>query len=121
MSTHQTTKPAQVKTDTYLVFDDVYSNPNLELVGEVEVPRYSQPSADGVKLSEEKRKTLAVYRAVEDGWVTDGDGGRMETASLGGHNFLVLNEVGGDFDKVPYRPNPAFDGVWDPEADEEEA
>jgi hypothetical protein len=113
-----TTQPEQVKTDTFLVFDDVYSNDNLELIARIEVPRYTRPNKDGVRMGAERRKLLAVARAVEadDTSISNGSGGEIkDEAALVGHNFNVLTEIDGKMDRVPYIQNPSFDAVWNPE------
>jgi hypothetical protein len=78
---------------------------NMELIGYVDVPRYSRPDQHGVELDQDKRLSLAVHRAVEPAPACDG------------HTFLVLDELDGDYERVEYIQNPAFDAIWDPTGD----
>lgn len=104
---HPTTQPEQAQTDHYLVFQEQAGG--LLLVKQVEVPRYSQPNADGVRLDEDKQLSLAVARAVESK-----EGYMLHEAEVG-EEFYVLDEVGDDeFEFVRYEQNPSFDAVWDP-------
>lgn len=71
-------------------------------MGRIEVPRYSQPNEDGVKLDRDKRLSLAVARVIDED-------------VFEGMEYEVLTDIEGDFETVTYEQNPAFDGVWDPE------
>lgn len=120
---HSTTNAEQHRTDTWLVFDDVWSSANLHLIGQVEVPRFSQPDGTGVELSRDKRLALAVARAVEDPGsfiesYNDPHSEIDDTSEVEGEEFAVMSELGQEvFEWVEYEQNPAFDGVWDPESD----
>lgn len=116
---HQTSTPRQVQTESYAVFRDL-GEPNLRFIGQIEVPRYSQPTADGVELSRAKRLSLAVARAVESDETfienfMDPNVEQDDLSEIEGEEFLVLTEVGEDLEHVAYEQNPAFDGVWDPD------
>lgn len=95
--------------------------PNREILGRVEVPRYSQPSADGVELDRDKRLALAVARVLErdDTVVRNGHGKEIPPEKMVGWSFCVLTEIDGEIEHVHYEQNPAFDGVWNPEEDRE--
>jgi len=119
MSTeHLTVEPEQTKTDTWMVLDPANGiGPNTEILGTVEVPRFSQPTDDGVRLDRDKRLALAVARVVEkdDTAVRNGDRETKSVDSLDGWYFEVLTEIGADTEWATYEQNPAFDAVWDPE------
>jgi hypothetical protein len=113
---HPTSTPEQAQTDNYAVFGDqsaqLDSHNDLVLIGRVEVPRYSQPNVDGVRLDTSKRLTLAVHRAIEQNW-------RGEPPE--GEEFMVMRDLDAPMDFVQYEQNPAFDGVWNPESGEQSA
>jgi len=94
---HPTHVPEQAQTDTYMVFDAIPIRPNMALIGRVDVPRYSRPDQHGVELDRDKRLSLAVHRAVD------------QAPACVGHTFLVLDELDGDYERVEYTENPAFD------------
>jgi len=109
---HPTVTPKQSKTDTFAVFGDqsaqLDGHNDLVLIGRVEVPRYTQPSADGVQMDAGKRHALAVYRAVQQNW---------RNAPPEGEEFMVMYDVEEPMAFAPYEENPAFAGVWNPEGE----
>lgn len=113
---HHTTEPEQVETDTFAVF--AWAT-NLELIKRVEVPRYSQPASYGTELSRDKRLSLAVYRAVnsEQTMIPNPFKNRHDHVAEEGREFVVTDDLDGDFETVEYEENPAFEGVWNPEKD----
>lgn len=111
-TTHLTDEPEQSKTDTFAVFGDQSAqldpHNDLVLIARVEVPRYSQPNADGVKLDYSKRLALAVYRAVQQNY---------RRTPPEGEEFMVMTHVEDAMEFAQYEENPSFDGVWNPEED----
>lgn len=125
---HSTTQPEQVQTDHMLVFrDETDFHGNLELIKQVEVPRYSQPTEDGVRLDHDKRLALSVARAVESGgsFVSSLDDPFVELGpdqldQIEGEAFAVMRDMSDrTFEWVEYEQNPAFDAVFDPENSED--
>jgi hypothetical protein len=112
---HQTTTPEQARTDEWAVFGDqsaqLDAHNDLVLIGRVEVPRYSQPTVDGVRLDTSKRLALAVHRAIA----------QSHHEPLGGEEFMVMRDLDTPMDFVRYEQNPAFDAVWNPESGEQSA
>lgn len=109
---HPTVTPKQSKTDTFAVFGDqsaqLDAHNDLVLIGRVEVPRYTQPSADGVEMDTGKRLALAVHRAIEQNW-------REEPPE--GEEFMVMTDVEESMAFAEYENNPSFAGIWNPEDD----
>jgi hypothetical protein len=124
-SNHTTVEPEQTTTDTFAVFrDETDFHGHLELIASVDVPRYSQPNETGVKLDTDKRLSLAVARAVEsaDSFIastTDPFVELDEYETIEGEKFGVMRELGGGIEWVAYEQNPTFDGVWDPEENDD--
>lgn len=113
---HPTSTPKQAQTDTFAVFADAGAqldrSNDVRLVARVEIPRYTQPSADGVKMDTGKSLALAVYRAVQQHHYID---------AVEGMEFMVMTDVEEPMDFVSYEENTAFDGVWNPESGEQSA
>jgi hypothetical protein len=111
---HPTSTPKQAQTDTYAVFGDQSAqldpHNDLVLIGRVEVPRYTQPSADGVKMDKGKRLALAVYRALKQS---------HHEEPFPGEEFMVMTDVEEPMAFAEYEQNPAFDGVWNPEENDD--
>lgn len=118
---HPTTEVEQHKTDTFIVLDQMGGNgPNMDYLGRIEVPRYSQPTSDGVRLDIEKQRALAVYRLLEhdDTAVVHADSETpISLDILDGVRFGVMGSIDGEIHSVEYEYNPAFDAVWDPATD----
>lgn len=118
---HPTVEPEQRETDTFAVFRAMPGKPNMELIANVEVPRYSQPDASGVELDTSKRLSLAVARAVErdDTFIESAHDSGVEVQAgyeyIEGEEFMVMHDLDKPMDFVAYVQNPAFEGVWDPE------
>jgi hypothetical protein len=131
---HTTTQPAQVQTDTVGVFRSMEYKQNMELIGYVDVPRYSRPDQHGVELDRDKQLSLAVARAVEctDSFIESlydpgaevgpDDYSAIETERCEhseyrsvrrptvdvGEEFWVSTEIG-NMIPVEYTQNPTFD------------
>lgn len=117
---HPTVEPEQTATDTWIVVDPATGlGPNMEIVARVEVPRFSQPTADGVRLDRDKRLSLAVARAIErdDTIIRKGDGNDVPVDEMVNWSFGVLTCMDADVEYVQYEQNPSFKGIWNPEGD----
>lgn len=94
--------PEQCGTESYMVFDDDVDGCST-LIARVEVPKFSQPTGDGTRLSKPKKEALAVNRAVHS------------ESAVEGETYYVLSDMMGSYTPVEYEENPASDGVWNPE------
>lgn len=123
--THQTTTPEQMQTDTMLVFrSGLNHRGHLELIGTVEVPRYTRPDEHGIRMRTDKRVSLAVYRAVTspETHIEGYDGTELNETTyhkIEGEEFAVMRDMSSGVEFVPFEGNPSFDAVWNPEADDE--
>lgn len=120
---HPTTTPEQAKTDTFAVFRDSPANQNLELIGRVEVPTHTQPSADGREMSKGEREKLAVYRAVtrEESHIEGPDGYPLNETTLhqiDGEEFLIMRDVDKPMKFAPFTAESWYHDVWMPEEDD---
>jgi hypothetical protein len=116
MMDHPTTTPEQAQTDEFAVFSDTPGRANLELLGRVEVPTHSEPTADGERLTEHERLALAVHRAVtaEDTFVPDAMGNEVAPEELTGEVFMVMTGMDDAMEFCSFTQNPPVD-AWEPD------
>jgi hypothetical protein len=112
-ASHPTVEPAQTQTDTFAVFIDPGASvgetyENIQLIKRVEVPRYSLPTENGVKLSQDKQLSMAVTFAVTASDSTP------DPEVVEGAEFMVLDDLDAPMKFVQFERNPAIAGCWNP-------